>query len=483
MTSAATLDAVRAALPADRYLDPASRDRDGEFGYSIARVGLPSIAVRPQTAEEVAAVLAAARAAGAAVVPLGAHTAMTLGRPLERYDIALDMLGLDRIIEYEPADLTVTVEAGMTLRALQDRLREHGQYLPVDPPPDDQVTIGGMLATARSGAWRGHLPAARDLILGVTVALPDGTLTTSGGRVVKNVTGYDLQRLHTGALGALGVIVSASFKVSPLPEATSTLGVRCADLASAERVAFEVWDRGLPLRALTIVDTRTAGALALPAAYFVITEAAGVPAVTERAGREVAAIANASGAELFDLERRSRPRLLASNESTQAAHPAAQHWFWNALRRHTDRDDWRDWVSLRLGVPPSEVRATLEAVAAAGLEGWAHLAAGSVLAVGECVPVRTVEAPSERPSQGGGSFAPLQGGTARPLIEDPAGVIEALRAHASKVGGFLQVESAPGTLDGHIDPFGAGDIELTRALKARFDPTGALNPGRWAEGV
>src|SRR5258708_7583176 len=123
MTATASLDVVRAALPADRYLEVTSEDR-GHPGYRITGGRLPSIAVRPQSAEEVVLVLDAARVAGAAVVPCGAHTAMTLGRAPAGYDVALDMLGLDRVIEYEPADLTVTVEAGVTLHDLQARLRE-----------------------------------------------------------------------------------------------------------------------------------------------------------------------------------------------------------------------------------------------------------------------------------------------------------------------------------------------------------------------
>ena len=142
---------------------------------------LPSRAYHPRSREEVAALLAAAASAGLVVVPQGGRSALGLGRPLERYDIALDVGGLDRIVAYEPDDLTVTVEAGVTLKRVQALLAEHGQYLSVDPPPDDRVTIGGMLATARPGAWREHVPGVRDLVLGVQVALADGTLVRSGG--------------------------------------------------------------------------------------------------------------------------------------------------------------------------------------------------------------------------------------------------------------------------------------------------------------
>ncbi|MEI6137533.1 MAG: FAD-binding oxidoreductase, partial [Chloroflexota bacterium] len=206
MTTRASLDALRHVVPSDIERSP--------HGYGIDGVE-PTLAFSPDDRDEVAALLRAADEAGAAVVPQGGRTALHLGRPLQRYDVALETRGLARIVEYVPDDLTVTVEAGIHLDVLQQTLGEHGQYLPVDPPPDGHVSIGGLLATARSGAWRGHLPAARDLLLGATIALPSGELVTSGGRVVKNVTGYDMHRMHTGALGALGVIVEASFKVAP----------------------------------------------------------------------------------------------------------------------------------------------------------------------------------------------------------------------------------------------------------------------------
>jgi glycolate oxidase FAD binding subunit len=211
-------DTIRDAIGSDRERPAADYPVDGI---------VPGYAFRPETRDEVATILAAATEAGQAVVPQGSRTALRLGRPLVAYDVALDMTGVSAVVAYEPEDLTVTVEAGMTLARLQAVLGECGQYLPVDPPPDDQVTIGGLLATARAGAWRGHLPAARDLILGATVATGEGTLVRSGGRVVKNVSGYDLHRMHTGALGAFGVLVEVSFKLAPLPAGHRGFALQC----------------------------------------------------------------------------------------------------------------------------------------------------------------------------------------------------------------------------------------------------------------
>ncbi len=171
----------------------------------------------PSTQEELARVLKEAGAARRAVVPVGGGRASGMGAPLERCDVELHTARLDRVIEHAPADMVVTVEAGITLEALQAELARAGQFLPIDPHNSPGHTIGGLLATGWSGPLRLRFGSARDFLIGIRVALPDGTLATAGGRVVKNVSGYDLMKLHYGALGTLGVIVAASFKVFPRP--------------------------------------------------------------------------------------------------------------------------------------------------------------------------------------------------------------------------------------------------------------------------
>ena len=385
----------------------------------------PQLAQRPRTREDVAKLLASAAAAGLAIVPQGGRTALALGRPLDRYDVALDLRGLDRIVAYEPRDLTVTVEAGATLSELQSRLGEHGQYLPVDPPPDDRVTVGGLLATARSGAWRGHLPAARDLVLGMTVALPDGSLARSGGRVVKNVSGYDLHRLHTGALGTLGVIVEASFKLAPLPAATRSLAVRCEAIERAAELALALRDAVLPARALAVLGPDAAAHAALPAAAHVLIELAGDEAAIEGAAATLARIASDAGGR------------------AKAAPPGA----WERLRMLAGDGSG---VVLRLGVPATSLGATIAAAGELAAVAWGHLAAGSVLA-----QARAFE----------------------------TSAVEALRARVEAERGFLVIESGPPGLRAAVDPLGAGERELVRALKRQFDPGCTINPGRWEGGL
>lgn len=412
MTMKARLDSLRHAVPADIERSP--------HGYGIDAVD-PGLAFSPADREEVAALLHAADEAGLVVVPQGGRTALNLGRPLLRYDVALETRGLARIVEYVPDDLTLTVEAGIHLDALQQMLREHGQYLPIDPPPDAHVSIGGLLATARSGAWRGHLPAARDLLLGAVVASPSGELTASGGRVVKNVTGYDMHRMHTGALGAFGVIVEASFKVAPLPPVTRTLTARAGTITEAGALALRLWNAGLAARALSVLAPEAAEGVGMEPAPTVLVELAGLEVSVNRSAAII---------------REASPR---------AEEPAGTPW--ERLRRlHGDRIA----AVVRLGVPATAVGETIEAVRAAGCLAWGHIASGAVIG-----HASNLDAPT----------------------------IDRLRAFAEERSGFLQLEAGSKALRGTVDPFGRGEVDLVRALKARFDPRGTLNRGRWMEGV
>ena len=171
----------------------------------------------PSTPEQLAEALGTAAAAGESVVPVGGGRALGLGDALERFDVALETSRLTRILEMSQADLTVSAEAGITMEELNAELGGVGQFLPMDPFNSPGHTVGGVLATGLSGPLRLRYGSPRDFVIGLRVALPDGRLASSGGRVVKNVSGYDLNKLHQGALGSLGVIVAASFKVFPRP--------------------------------------------------------------------------------------------------------------------------------------------------------------------------------------------------------------------------------------------------------------------------
>ena len=148
---------------------------------------------------------------------------MEVGRPPERLDAVVEVSHLDAIVEHNPADLTVTAQAGIIVAGLQRVLGEEGQFLAIDPPLPDRATIGGTLASGADGPLRWHYGHPRDSVIGMRVVQADGTVTKSGGQVVKNVSGYDMSRLHIGGLGTLGVIAEVSFKLTPLPQRQATL--------------------------------------------------------------------------------------------------------------------------------------------------------------------------------------------------------------------------------------------------------------------
>src|SRR5436309_7568819 len=169
----------------------------------------PSRILRPESIEELAEELTAEKGA---IVPTGARTQTYFGNPLRRADCVVDLTRLSRITEYNPADLTVHVEAGTTLEQLQRALLENNQFLPLDPWNGPSATVGGIAAANAQGPFRAA-GTIRDWIIGMKVVEIDGRISKTGGRVVKNVTGYDLQKLYTGSLGTLAIIAEISLKL------------------------------------------------------------------------------------------------------------------------------------------------------------------------------------------------------------------------------------------------------------------------------
>lgn len=172
---------------------------------------------RPETREALAEAIGRRVGEGLAIYPQGGRTALDYGNPPARPGVAVDLTALDRVVDFPAADMTITVEAGLTLSALQGALAEAGQRLPLEAPEADRATLGGIFATDTSGPRRLGFGRPRDLVLGVTFATSAGELVKGGGRVVKNVAGYDFPRLLTGSMGTLGAIVELTLKTRPKP--------------------------------------------------------------------------------------------------------------------------------------------------------------------------------------------------------------------------------------------------------------------------
>ena len=205
----------------------------------------PKLVIEPGTERELANVLLLSNYAGLAVIPRGGGTKPGWGNSPTRAGLILSTARMTEIIEHAWADLTVTVEAGCTIQRLQETLAQHGQRLALDPLWPEKATVGGVLSTNDSGALRLRFGALRDLIIGATIALPDGTLARSGGKVVKNVAGYDLPKLVTGALGTLGVITRAVFRLHPLPLSSRSFSVSSANAEETQKFVLAAQDSKL----------------------------------------------------------------------------------------------------------------------------------------------------------------------------------------------------------------------------------------------
>src|SRR5215475_8551646 len=195
--------------------------------YAVDGV-LPAMVVLPADEAQVTDVLRLAAEYRATVFPRGGGSHTFVGQTPARVDLVLSVQRLQQQLAYEPADLTITVQAGVRFAELQHILRGSSQFLALDPPVTTTTTVGGIVATNVSGPRRLLYGTARDMLLGIGVMTSDGKRSKAGGRVVKNVTGYDLNKLYVGSLGTLGVIVELTWKLHPLPPGEITLGFGCA---------------------------------------------------------------------------------------------------------------------------------------------------------------------------------------------------------------------------------------------------------------
>src|SRR5467141_1716123 len=236
--TASTFDADVREIVAAEYVRTA--------GASDAVAGVqPRFVVEPGSEQELAKVLKLANAAGLGVTPRGGGTKLEWGNRPAQADVILSTARLHRVIEHAWADLTVSAEAGCTIAKLQETLAKHGQRLALDALWPERATVGGVLSTNDSGALRLRFGSLRDLVIGATLALADGTVASSGGKVVKNVAGYDLPKLVTGALGTLGVITRAVFRLHPLPLNSRSFSVSSVNVEEAQKFVLAVQDSKL----------------------------------------------------------------------------------------------------------------------------------------------------------------------------------------------------------------------------------------------
>ena len=428
--------------PLQRLADSLGPDLISSGGAEDAIDGVePGIVASPQNTDELCTLLSVADREGLAVAPRGGGTQLSLGNRLSRLDIVADISGLSRVVQHNAADLTLVVEAGISLNSLRETLAAEGQFLALDAPLPDRATIGGTLAAGVSGPLKWQYGSARDLVIGMKVAQADGRITQSGGNVVKNVSGYDMARLHVGGLGTLGIITEVSFKLTPMPRHKTTLLARFDSANECLSAALGIFNGGVMPMALTAFSSGVATRIGQDGVeqgeYALAVRLGGRPRTLRRMENEAFFVIRGQTARVERLEDE------ASN-------------LWTGLADFGHSEGEGPVVSARIGVLPSNIARAIEALTD-----------------------REEPALVAQPGYG------MMSAHWFDVDGEPGAAIRSSRDAIHGLGGTLDVERAPLELKDALDvwDYTGESIEIMRNLKAQYDPNGILNPNRFTGGI
>jgi glycolate oxidase FAD binding subunit len=391
----------------------------------------PAFVAEPGSVEETSELLRLASDEGLAVAPRGGGTKMGWGNPPRDLDLILSTTRMNEIVEYVPGDQVVRVQAGMRLHDLQERLAGSDQMLGIDPPEVEAgATVGGVVAANSTGPRRYRYGTIRDLIIGIRVVLPDGTIAKAGGKVVKNVAGYDLSKLFTGSLGTLGVMAECNFRLHPKPEVGQTVAVELSSTAAANEAAQAILHSQLVPSAVELHWGEEARLLT------VLIE--GIPPAVEAQAQTASHLLRGFG----------EVRTLSEGEAENLG--------------PLEPPGTGSEVALKLSTPPAELAGVLDST------------------LGACS--RRGVTPRITAHAGNGvTYVGLSGGDE----ETQSQVVEELREIWTRRGGSVVVREAPLAFKKRVGVWGSlgSRLELSRRVKEKFDPRGTLNPGRFVGGI
>jgi glycolate oxidase FAD binding subunit len=434
-TERATVPAVRSALAAACPSLIAGTSADAVAGV------VPSFVASPASTAEAAALLRTAAAAGLAVVPRGAGTGLSWGAPPSSCDLVVDLRGMSQVLEHAAGDLVARVQAGVTIGQLSQALGPAGQELALDAPAE--ATVGGVLATGTAGPRRFRYGAPRDLLIGLTVVRADGVVAHSGGKVVKNVAGYDIGKLFAGSQGTLGLITEATFRLHPVPAAVAWVTAEFGPAARAGASAAVAAAAGSPLVPSAVeLDWPGGTQRALRAGVLLEGTESGV---AERARLMSELLASAGGAASVVDTAPARwghlPAPVSSRGSLGGSSPRAS-------------------TVVRVSFWVSALGSVLEALAAAGTSADVRSAVSG-------------------PAGAGALYACLDSGTSDEAAARFVSVLRSELAGAVGSRGGVTVLAAPSAVLAAVSALGpVPGAALMRAVKDQFDPDHRMFPGR-----
>ena len=408
----------------------------------------PKVVVLPTSVQEIQDILQFAAKQDLSVIPAGAGTKLGIGNLPPKVDVVLAMTRLNSVIEYEPADLTVTVEAGIRLADLQKELAKHRQFLALNPPYAERCTIGGIVATNTSGSFRLRHGTARNQVLGMRVVHANGTVVKSGGKVVKNVAGYDLNKLYIGAFGTLGIITEVALKLSPIPTRQAIVASEFQNIQNAVNTGLNiVSSQTLPMFVNLFInfDPRYPEPLG-QRKFTLVTGFGGDP--------ETVAWQSVQSQEIME-QNGGKGVTIIVDESQQHLQETIQEF--SADNGNTEK------VIVKVNLKRTDIAEFSEHIIGAS---WTHDAQMMAL-LGNGVLYLSISVVPETDFQ---------------ALSD---VLMALRQSVLEMQGNFIIETAPPELKRHIDVWGpvGNTLHLMKQIKTKFDADGLLNPGRFIASI
>ena len=397
----------------------------------------PSYLIYPHTQKALSSIMKYAYSHSRHIIPCGGGSKLSWGGLAQNIQLLISTQKLNRIVEHAVDDLTVTVEAGVKLVDIQKILNQTGQFLPLDITYPEIATIGGIVATADSGSWRQRYGGVRDMVLGLSLVRSDGEIAKAGGRVVKNVAGYDLMKLFTGSYGTLGIISQVTFRVYPLPEASETIvligEINALTTATQTLLNSPLTPTAADVLSASVVKSLELGqGMGLAVRFQTIPESikeqtAKLESVGEQLGLQISFYANTDEADL-----------------------------WNKLSRITSNCASTTAITCKIGVLSTgavKILHKLAIISSDSALGIIHIGSGL--------------------------------GRLKLENEDSIEQIKELRSLCQKHRGFLSILEAPIPFKQQIEPWGytGNALNIMKKLKQQFDPKNILNTGRFVGGI
>lgn len=393
--------------------------------------------VYPKTPTELAAVMACAAKNGWRVLPCGSGSKLGWGGLVQGVNLVVSTQRLNRLIDHAIGDLTVTAEAGLCFSELQTVLAKAGQFLAIDPSYPDRATLGGIIATADTGSLRHRYNSVRDMLLGVEFVRSDGQIVKAGGRVVKNVAGYDLMKLLTGSYGTLGILTQVTFRVYPILEASQTV-VLAGDRDKIAQATQTLISSALEPSAIDLLSSQTMKTLELGQ------------------GVGLAVRFQSIGASVKQQAARSVELATALGLSTTIHADLEEAILWQRLAKQMPTAAQIETITCKIGVRPSEAVAVLTQIEERlkGAIALIHAGCGIGFLVLDSAVTRSTQ-----------------------ILE--------VRSICEAAGGYLTLLQAPITFKQQMEVWGysGSAIDLMKKIKQQFDPSALLSPHRFVGGI